>query len=80
MKQSKYAERLFRMLMEYDNCRRMETDTGVDEAAWGNPYAGAQSLILRAGDTVVYIHYNGGEDLRSHLELFAAAATKAAER
>ena len=71
MKQERYASALFQALLEYDACERIDPEAELDEAAWGKPYGTAQSLILRVGDIVIYIHYNGTEDLRSHLDLFA---------
>ena len=72
MKQIRYAEKVFALLMREDGCAAMEAGAGYDAAAYGTQ-KDAQTLILRAGDSVMYVFYNGNEDLRAYLDLFADA-------
>ena len=72
MRSEQYAERTFALLSEEENCKPLPPSDGFDEAAWGQ-YNTAQTLVLRRGNTVIWVYYNGETDLRGQIPAFADA-------
>ena len=72
MKSERYAVRVFELLAQQDACVLRTPSDGFDAVAWGEQN-GAQSLVLRKDNTVIWVVYNGGVNLREEIHVFADA-------